>query len=616
MDISPHELTAPDLQNDQLLDPGEVILVVDDFIDIVQLLQEFLSKEQFPTITAHSAQGLRQALGDNNVALVLLDIGLPDADGMELLPELTAHDQDLSVIMLTAVNDLQTALSCIRHGADDYLTKPVHFMDLLATLRKVLEKRRLKINNRRYQRQLEQARFRIQLAHELSIKMNTAFLSLVDLDEILKAILVGITADEGLQFNRAFLALFDSSGQVLEGRMAIGPGSREDGGRIWRQIQEVELDFQDLLSSPDMLDRDQVVNRIVKALRVDAGDEEHILIRAVQSQRSILVDHGECEFPVPVELLGLLQEESFVVVPLFSSNRPLGVIIADHFITGKPISAERIQALESFASQASLAIEHCRLYLEQRSKVAELEAMTRELEKNKDLLVEAERYSVVGHMAAQLAHNIRNPITSIGGTARLLSRKTKDPEWLQFLNMMTTEAEKIEGILEDLFSFVEKVKPALQLVPMASLVKKALLLHYTAFKDKEIAYQLLLPDEDPELWIDPQLIQKVMVHLIRNSIEAMPAGGELIVEVCPKEQELEVIFADNGVGISQNHLEQVAEPFFTTKSIGTGIGLTLVKRVVEDHHGSLEVAAGPEGGTRAVIRLPLLQSEEGGEEEG
>ena len=97
------------------------------------------------------------------MALVLLDIGLPDADGTKLLPELKQHYPDLAVIMLTAVTDLQTALACLRYGADDYLTKPVHFTDLLTTLRRVLEKRRLTIRNRQYQRQIEQATFRIQL---------------------------------------------------------------------------------------------------------------------------------------------------------------------------------------------------------------------------------------------------------------------------------------------------------------------------------------------------------------------------------------------------------------------------------------------------------------------
>jgi DNA-binding response OmpR family regulator len=221
----------------ELLEGEERILIVDDFPDIVGLLQEFLNQNGFPTVIAGTADDLRRQLAVNKVALVLLDIGLPDADGTALLPELKQNDPDLGVIMLTAVTDLQTALACLRYGADDFLTKPVQFTDLLTTLRRVLEKRRLTIRNRQYQRQIEQATFRIQLAHELAMKMNSAYLSRTELDEILHVILVGITAEEGLQFNRAFLALFEESGERLIGRLAIGPGNREEGSRIWQDVK-------------------------------------------------------------------------------------------------------------------------------------------------------------------------------------------------------------------------------------------------------------------------------------------------------------------------------------------------------------------------------------------
>ncbi|MFP7754642.1 response regulator [Thermodesulfobacteriota bacterium B35] len=223
------------LPDEELLEDGEVILIVDDYPDIVLLLKDFLENQGFPVRTASSAAELRRGLEEGQVALALLDIGLPDADGTQLLPELKEKYPDTAIVMLTAVTDLQTALDCMRRGADDYLTKPVQFVDFLATLRKILEKRRLTINNRRYQRQIEQARFRMQLLHDLVMQMNSVYLSITRLDEILQAILVGITAEEGLRFNRAFLALFDESGQVLEGRMAIGPGCREEGAGSGRR---------------------------------------------------------------------------------------------------------------------------------------------------------------------------------------------------------------------------------------------------------------------------------------------------------------------------------------------------------------------------------------------
>ena len=589
----------------ELLEQDEVILIVDDYPDIVGLLQEFLEDQGLPTITAGSVSELYQTVPGHNVALTILDIGLPDGNGIELLPQLKKNFPDMSIIMLTAVTDLHTALECLRHGADDYLTKPVQFTEFFATLRKVLEKRRLAINNRRYQRQIEQANFRINLLHELTMKMNSAYLTMVELDEILQAILIGITADEGLRFNRAFLALFGENEQYLEGRLAIGPGCRDEAGRIWQEIQQKDLRIKEMIDSikQSCFIGNTEVNTIVRSLKVRADEADHLLIRAARDRKSILVKDGLCEYPVPRDLLDLLGENTFVVVPLYSPGRSLGVIIADHFVTRQPITEELISALESFASQASLAIEHCRLYMDMENKIDQLEALTYELEKNKDLLVEAERYSSLGHMAAQLVHNIRNPITSIGGTARLLARKIDNPEWLKFLQMMIAESAKIEETLQDLFSFVDQEIATREQTPLYPMIRKSLLLFYNSMQKKNIEHQLILPEPDPTIKADQHQFRQMLVHLIRNGIEAMPDGGKLSVETSYDDQQITIIIRDTGIGISDLILNQATDPFFTTKAFGTGMGLTVVKRIVKDHYGSLKLRKREEGGTEIILRF-------------
>lgn len=591
---------------EELLEDGEKLLLVDDYPDIVLLLQEFLQDQGLETITAASVSEMHEALQDNSVALTILDIGLPDGSGIDILPVLKSTYPDMAVIMLTAVTDLHTALECMRQGADDFLTKPVQFTEFYATVRKVLEKRRLAINNRRYQRQIEQANFRINLLHELTLKMNSAYLSMVELDEILQAILVGITAEEGLQFNRAFLALFDEEKKYLEGRLAIGPGCRDDAGRIWGEIQEKDLRISEIIDNikGNGFARDTEVNQIVQSLKVNAQETEHLLIRAAMEKKSILVRDGQCEHQVPAALLDLLQEDTFVVVPLFSPGKSLGVIIADHFVTNQPITPELISALESFASQASLAIEHCNLYMDMEKKIEELEIMTHELEHNKDLLVEAERYAALGHMAAQLVHNIRNPVTSIGGTARLLARKTDDPEWLKFLNMMTSEAEKIEEILQDLFTFVDKDIHTRQQIPLYPLLSNSLILFNSIMEKQKIEHRLTMPENDPTIKADQRQFQQMIVHLVRNAVEAMPEGGILDIEVSYDDKQITIAIRDTGPGLSDLVLNKATEPFFTTKTFGTGMGLTLVRRIASDHNGSLKLTNRPKGGTEAILEFP------------
>ncbi|MBW6520035.1 MAG: response regulator [Desulfoarculaceae bacterium] len=596
------------MQPAQFLNPDEVIVVVDDSQDIFILFQDFLGGQGFTVLHAATAAEFYHLLHTQKIALALLDIGLPDRNGTEILEDVVRHYPDMAIIMITGSDDLQTALFCLRLGADDYLTKPTRLADLNRAIRITLEKRRLVIDNRLYQQQLEASHFRTQLLHQLNLKMNSVYLNSTELQDVLQAILVGITAEEGLRFNRAFLALFDQDHQTLRGRLAIGPSSREEAGRVWEGIKTKNLHLDDIIQNfkDSPADANQEVNRIIRTLSIPATDQDHTLMRACAERQSVLVEKGQSQDqPVTPQLLELLQEDTFIIVPLFSPNQSLGVLIADNFITRQPISAGDIADLEIFSSQASLAIEHSYLYTEILDKMHELEAVTQELEKNKDLLVDAERYAAIGHMSAQLVHAIRNPITSIGGTARLLTRKVSDPDILRFLNIMALDASKIESTLEDLFTFVSVNKTEKTLQPLYPLIRKSIMLLYGTMKRQGIDYQLDLRDPGPSLYVDAQKIRQMILHLLRNSVEAMPDGGLLQVSIRHEAESIAIIITDSGTGILNGTLAKAADPFFTTKIYGTGMGLTLVKKIVAEHQGTFSLQPGATGGTVATVTLPM-----------
>ncbi len=595
------------ITRDQLLEDDEVIIVVDDYPDVLNLVRDSLDACGFLAISAGSIAELHQGLNSNNVALALLDIGLPDGDGSDIIPEVKQDFPDMAVIMLTGNTDLQTALSCLRKGADDYVVKPIQIDKLKATIENVLEKRRLSINNRRYQKELEQARFRTQLLHDLAVKMNSAYLGSHELSEVLLAVLVGITAEEGLGFNRAFLALFDEERQLLAGRMAIGLSCRHEAGKVWHEMKQQNLHLQDIITNIRQcsLDEKDEINKTIRKLKVKVTDTNHILIKAAVERRCINVVNGQCDYSLPKELTELLKENTFVVVPLFSPSRPLGVIIADNLITGQPITDDLIDALEIYSSQASLAIEHSRLYTTMQNKITELEETSNELEKNKDLLVEAERYSAVGQVAAQLVHIIRNPITSIGGTARLLAKRTDNPEWLKFLDVMTRETAKVESTLEDLFNFVDRSTLKRESVDLYPLIHKAVLLFHGTMEKKKIDSQLTLPQPNPILKIDKRMIRQAIVHIIRNCIEAMPDGGTLEIIAEPRDDKVALQIRDTGIGLIDSDINKATSPFFTTKIHGAGMGLTLASQIINDHGGTISLSARKERGTKITIILPM-----------
>ncbi len=624
----------------QLLENDEVVVIVDDDAAIREPLKEYFEEHGLAVVECDTAACLEDVLEKQDVALVLLDIGLPDTDGVVLLPQIVDRYPDVAVVMLTGVSDLQVAMECMRKGANDYLSKPVQFDEIFHVAKKALEKRRLIFENRKYQEDLEEAHFRIQLLHQLSMKMNTVYLSTVELDEILRAILVGITANEGLGFNRAFLAMFDEGGKILQGRIAIGPSCREEAGRVWGEIEQRDLNFLQIVDNiRESCDFEEAaVNKIVRALEIPATETENILIKSALDRRSIKVieengsvpipldrrnlnngaRNGE-EFPnerrrageeeaplgVPNELINLLDEKSFVIVPLYSPGRSFGVIIADNYVTRRPILDSHVSALELFASQASLAIEQSTLYLEMEKQIAQLEAVNQELDHSKDLLVDAERYSALGHMAAQLVHIIRNPITSIGGVSRILLKKTKDEDWRKYLNVIIKETERVESTLTDLFDFVAQSATHKEPVPLCDTMRKTAMLLQGTMNKQDIICSIECPVEEVTIAADMQQLRQALLHLVKNGLEAMPDGGTLRLVLMVKEEHVHISVIDTGKGISDSYIDKAKDPFFTTKTYGTGMGLTLVERVVENHDGQLTLSPHEGGGVEAKVILPL-----------
>jgi len=624
-----------------LLFPGEKVYIIDDDPGIRAPLKIFLEDHGLTVEEAGRGEDFLAGLKKNNIALVLLDIGLPDIDGKTLLPKIVKADPDAAVIMLTGVADLKVAIECIREGAEDYLSKPVQFDEILVVVKKALEKRRLIMDNRKYHEDLEKAHFRINMLHQLSVKMNTAYLSTIEVDEILQAVLVGITANEGLRFNRAFLAMFDDESHYLLGRLGIGPNGRDDAGRIWAELQNKSMSFMDIVHEfrGSFNKENSQVNRIVQTLKIPVADQENILIKAARERRSILVSRkngsvpismerrsltethegpgwpkaverreGEGKEPlaVPKDLIGLFDIDEFVVVPLFSSSRPFGVIIADNYITGEPITADVLNSLELFASQASLAIEQSHLYQDQAKKIAELEALTEELDKSKNLLVEFERFSALGQMAAQLVHSIRNPITSIGGMARILTRKSATEEQKRFLEVISKETSRLDKILGDLSSFTDQLEEVnLEPLDLCELLRKTLILVQPEMTRQEIVWDLDGVEDAIKIKADRKQMRQMFLQLVKNAIEAMTDGGRLDVSISRDEGWVMVAVRDTGVGMPEDSLDKAKDPFFTTKTYGTGMGLNMVENVLKTYGGHFELNRRDSGGLEVLVKLPV-----------
>jgi signal transduction histidine kinase len=170
---------------------------------------------------------------------------------------------------------------------------------------------------------------------------------------------------------------------------------------------------------------------------------------------------------------------------------------------------------------------------------------------------------------------------------------------------MAQDAAKVESTLEDLFNFVTESETQKSSQSLYPLIRKSIMLLYGTMKKQGITYQLHLKEPDPCLYIDGQKIRQMLLHLFRNAIEAMPNGGLLSVGVTQGPDTIAIIIADSGIGIINTNIAKVTDPFFTTKIYGTGMGLTLVKKIIAEHQGTFSLQAGTTCGTIATVTLPI-----------
>uniref|UniRef100_UPI00404B79B3 ATP-binding protein n=1 Tax=Dissulfurimicrobium sp. TaxID=2022436 RepID=UPI00404B79B3 len=453
---------------------------------------------------------------------------------------------------------------------------------------------------------------RIRLLLDLARKLNSTFLRAHDLNDIFQATLVGITAGDGLGFNRAFLLLLNEEKRYLEGRFAIGPADTADAYRIWSEMSCRHLSLFEILEGvkDDFKNGSNHVNRLVKKIQVPLSDTQNVLIRAMLEQCAIRIDE-DTEEPSALKIRELLNSRQLAIVPIVTDEKDYGVIIADNFITGAVITDEDLDTLHLFATLASIAAYKTNMCERMEGCINQLKKLNDDVERNKDLLVEAEKLSVVGRMTDQLSHSIRNPLMILGGMARMLKKKMIDPELNVYVETILRNVEYLEEIFGAVFSIsrpsgreeVHGLK--LEKVRLDSLIASSIALLNREFERLGIKLQYFNSETDLYLDMDREGMGQAFLSILKNAIDAMPSGGLLVISVLSEDDMVKVQITDTGLGIAKGHLARIGEPFFTTKLQGAGLGLSVAKRTISAHGGSLSIENNRFMGTTVTVRLPI-----------
>jgi signal transduction histidine kinase len=236
---------------------------------------------------------------------------------------------------------------------------------------------------------------------------------------------------------------------------------------------------------------------------------------------------------------------------------------------------------------------------------ANLEKTNKELQESRDKLIQAERLSTVGEVAAHVAHEIRNPLVCIGGFARSLYKEIKDDDPKKGkLQIILDEVERLERYLRDTLTFIRPLVPEFRPTDLVALIQETFQMLSSEIDKSKVQIELSLMKNSPLLEIDPDQIRQVLLNIFRNALEAMPDGGQLTVSSNFSDGFYTISVADTGVGIDKQNMEKLFTAFFTTKSTGSGLGLTISSQIINNHGGTIGLSSQPGVGTVFHITLP------------
>lgn len=328
------------------------------------------------------------------------------------------------------------------------------------------------------------------------------------------------------------------------------------------------------------------------------------------------VSQEEVYLPLPGWLAG-----SEMCVPLLDGDRVFGAINVER---GQKHTFTQIDLLllESLAGILSSVILSARQYQELQERIealreaenrqnklyAELRSSLERLEKSQKALIQAEKIAAAGRLTASIAHEINNPLQSLSNCLHLVGRIELSADLREkYLVVAQTELERLMLTVQRMLDLYRPGAKERQWIDAKQLVQHVLALLEPQMQENNIEIHNRTADELLEVLVVSSQIQQVILNLLLNSIEAMPHGGKIFIDICRGKEGVEIIIEDTGAGIPEGERERIFEPFTSTKVEGTGLGLSVSYGIIQAHGGTIEIV--PDRGLGACFRIVLPTGE-------
>lgn len=456
---------------------------------------------------------------------------------------------------------------------------------------------------------LDNKTLEMRFLHELG----TVLQSSVDLEEVLSVALTAITAGKGFGMNRAFLLLCDREAGLLKGYLGIGPSNLDEACQVWNEVVQNDMDLQTLSQNfrLNKLSSERAkFHDLLEQLTIPLADKDHIVIKALDGRHPIMVQ-GAFQHPnVPPELARLLGVDTFLLMPLISRNRRIGMIIADNCITNREITEQDMHSLETFGFPVAFAIERASLYDKLQVELNRVTEAGKKLQEQQELIVRMENMALVGRITSSIAHSVRNPLMIIGGFARSMLKNSppSDPK-RTFIESIVAETHQLEGVLDEILNYSDSLYPTRDFWDVNQLIEATL--RDTADMLTSLGYATgYAPAHDlPPVFIDFKQLSYCLRTLLQNDITGNSTDLSIAISTQKENDGVIIRIEDRSRHISQAELDHLLVPFSETRDLGAGLGLALCKAMLEKQGIPFIAQVDEYCGIHYTITLPTSKEE-------
>lgn len=560
------------------MDIAPNILVVDDDEAIRQFVSATLKMKGYMVTAVSSAKEAISACQGNNHDLALLDIGLPDMDGIDLLKNLKAQHPELVVIILTGIATVETTINALNTGASGYITKPVSINELLIHVRESLDKLRLLKDNQRLVRELKKELSRKKrVEDELRNKNQELLLWTRELN-----CLYGVSHI----LERRDITLEDLFQQLVETISSYWPENSKVCTRITyggKKYVSGTCPETSATYSSEILIGNKIVGLLELMIHDPSNGTDDALILRIETQlldtiaRRLrhIVEYKDSENKQRELETQLLQTEKMASIGQLAAgvaheiNNPTGFIISN---------------LNTFKEYHEQYENFLNVYDELHQMIAN----------NK------------GKNSSN--QNITAKLPALYQAYQELDLDFIRNDCPEMISECMDGMERIRGIVLDLKNFAHPGQELPELADLNNNLDSVLNIVWNELKYKAKIKKDF--SELPEIKCHPQQLNQVFMNLLVNAGQAIVTKGEIHITTQRDSDHVCIKIADNGMGIAEKNIGRIFDPFFTTKDIGkgTGLGLNIVYNIVKKHGGTISVSSLVDCGTEFTVRLPIGNS--------